>query len=98
MDEILDLWGQPAPVDPDPVPPVVYHECEQRRRVVGESRACAHCSMNRWRWRRRPGSIPQWRSKADVVTHHAVVVITKVDGSTLELCGQHVREYDKRGD
>jgi hypothetical protein len=55
--------------------------------------------MNHDRWRRHPASIPQWRTSRDVVTHHAVVLITNRDGSALELCAQHAQEYDdKRGD
>lgn len=99
MNEVLDLWGRAAPADPRPVPPVVYLDRPCRRRVVGECRPCGHCAMNRSRWHRSPASIPQWRTKADVVAHHAVVLITNTDGSTLELCAQHAQDYDdKRGD
>jgi hypothetical protein len=94
MNEILDLFAGSTPAGPAPVPAVVYHVREYRRRVVGECRPCAHCVMNQARWWRCPKSIPQWRTKHDIVTHHAVVLITKVDGSALELCAQHVREYD----
>jgi hypothetical protein len=99
MSEQLDLLGgPPKPAGPQqPVPPVLYRSYEQRRDVTDERRGCAHCLMNRERWHRNPSSIPQWRSKADVRTNPAVVLITRGDGSTLELCAQHEREHDERG-
>lgn len=96
MTEILDLFGRPAAARLRPVPPVVYHRRAHRARVVGEARPCAHCVMNCDRWRRHPASIPQWRTKNDIITHHAVVLITNVDGSALELCAQHVQKYDEK--
>lgn len=99
MEDLLSLLGVDAPPPAAELPAVVYHASERRRKVVGENLSCAHCAMNRARWHRNPASIPQWRSKDDIVTHPAVVLITNTDGSALGLCGQHVREYDdKRGD
>ncbi len=98
MDDLLSLLGMDAP-PPAEVPAVVYRNQQLRRRVVGAFRSCAHCVMNRVRWHSSPASIPQWRTKDDIVTHFAVVLITNPDGSTLELCEQHDRQYDdKRGD
>jgi hypothetical protein len=100
VEDLLSLLGVDAPPPAAVLPAVVYHDREHRRRLKqGEARPCGHCTMNRARWHRDPASIPQWRTSDDIVTHFAVVIITKVDGSTLELCAQHVREYDdKRGD
>lgn len=99
MEDLLSLLGVDAPPPAAELPAVVYHDREYRRRIVGDCRSCKHCSMNRARWHRDPASIPQWRTKDDIVTHYAVVLITNPDGSALELCAQHVQEYDhKRGD
>jgi hypothetical protein len=99
MSDLYDLLGLAAGPPPQEVPSVRYYPAERRRRVVGDCRPCVHCAMNQERWKRRPASIPQWRTKHDVVTCHAVVLITNPDGSALGLCAQHVREYDeKRGD
>jgi hypothetical protein len=95
--EALTLFDQPASAEEAPLPAVIFHERERQQRVVGEARPCAHCAMNRYRWRRRPADLPQWRTESDIITLPAVVLITKVDGSALELCAQHAREHDERG-
>jgi hypothetical protein len=98
VEDLLSLLGMDAS-PPARLPAVVYHDRPRRRKVTGESRPCAHCTMNRARWLSAPADIPQWRSADHVVTHHAVVIITNCDGSSLELCAQHAQEYDdKRGD
>lgn len=96
MDEQLLLGGGFVTAGPPPVPSVVFHESPHRRRVGGEGRRCAHCVMNCERWRRDPKSIPQWRTKADIIILGAVVLITYVDGAALELCGQHDRAQTER--
>lgn len=98
MDEQLLLGGGSVPVGPPPVPRVVFHPEMYRRTIRSEARRqCGHCLMNVRQFHDDPGSIPEWSSETDITILRAVVLITQVDGSTLELCAQHAQEHQERG-
>lgn len=98
MDEQLLLGGGFTEAGPPPVPSVVFHCRAYRRSIRGESRRqCGHCLMNVRRYHDDPASIPEWGAESDVTILKALVLITQVDGSTLELCAQHAQEHQERG-
>lgn len=88
------LGGGFTPVGPPPVPSVTFHAKPSRRKLPQTNRPrCGHCLMVE--------HAAQKGARADVPPQflplEATHVITQIDGSTLTLCAQHVREHEERG-
>lgn len=97
VSELHDLFGGTVSGGPPPVPPVVFHEAPHRRRIRLERQVrCGHCQMVA-RHVHDGGPVGCWRTAADIMILNAVYLITQTDGSTLELCEQHAREHEERG-
>jgi hypothetical protein len=103
--EQLDLLGGSTPAGPPRVPPVIFHLRPFKTAIhLVNKPQCGHCLMTWHAIAERP--IPDAVKQAGwgvaelraFRVLRAIVRITQIDGSTLDLCVQHAKEHQARGD